>query len=868
MKKSFRNSTACKILMTFAYVISTGLAAAGCIGTLYIARYDCYTQDKNEFQKNMMQNHLIDDCWMLDEAFNHLENDGYFDENIPDQRKQFLYQEFMKNYQEDQTNFFFRIYDADDQLLLSSYDAEKQLSYVYFHNDNMIQESEQIMNEKEYQRFTNQFDLDNENRSFTAEQIVVPRGDPAPTLEGETTEPQTESITENTEASTESITEATEQTESVPDLTESPITESASALGLTAKAEDLTDTGYSFGEQLEIAQALSRTNISDGYEEHDDYITIYDSNADNPNILFTVYFRNLVSRMPNLNIFCQEGWHYVIDSNTVPPEMISVSEYIYRYPEEFQVSAVLPAISPTEQEAEYCDIYYDVHIYETKYPVTHYITGYVRSDLKAQDHYLNDATVSDLAYQYRYIIPVIAACSGIVMLLCMIFLISSAGYHAGEESPRGTFIEQIPYDLFTGMLLFSALILFWFVQEVGLRDGMIGFISATGLCMIWSLILIWWLMSTACRFRIKTLLNHNIIVYVIKWLISVFHKGNQKMQHLPNVFKMLPFVWKAGLIAGGVILISILTDLGIHESNGIALSLKILLYMAEFLGTCVIVYQLHVLEQGGQNLADGHLDEKISEKYLFGAFRTHAQHLNSIGDGMNKAVADRLKSEMFRTELIANVSHDIRTPLTSIINYTDLLSKLNLTDQTALEYIQVLSRQSGRLKKLTEDVLEASKATTGSMKVNRENMDLKVLLQQLEGEYTERFEAKSLQYISNIPEDSLPVLADGRLLWRAMDNLFSNICKYAMPHTRVYINTKIENQKIQITLRNISAVELNIPSDALLERFVRGDRSRNTEGSGLGLSIAQSLIRLQDGEMQLYIDGDLFKVEIILPLKN
>ncbi|MDE5792350.1 MAG: HAMP domain-containing histidine kinase, partial [Oscillospiraceae bacterium] len=272
-----------------------------------------------------------------------------------------------------------------------------------------------------------------------------------------------------------------------------------------------------------------------------------------------------------------------------------------------------------------------------------------------------------------------------------------------------------------------------------------------------------------------------------------------------------------------------------------------------------------LLEVGGQNLADGKLDEKIKLERLFGGFKKHAEHLNSIGDGMNKAVSDRLKSEMFKTELIANVSHDIRTPLTSIINYTDLLSKLNFTDKKAVEYISVLQRQSARLRKLTEDVLEASKATAGTMKTEKEIMDIKVLLEQLIGEYTERFESKNLMLVSEISKNALIVLADGKLLWRAMDNLFGNICKYAMPQTRVYLNAYNENHKIMITLRNISAVQLNITADALMERFIRGDRSRNTEGSGLGLSIAKSFVELQGGNLTLYVDGDLFKVKIQLP---
>ncbi len=266
----------------------------------------------------------------------------------------------------------------------------------------------------------------------------------------------------------------------------------------------------------------------------------------------------------------------------------------------------------------------------------------------------------------------------------------------------------------------------------------------------------------------------------------------------------------------------------------------------------------------GQNMADGILD-KIPEKWLFGRFLKHARNLNSISEGMNKAVTDKLKSEMFRTELIANVSHDIKTPLTSIINYTDLLSKMNLDDKQATEYIDVLGRQSARLRKLTEDVLEASKATTGTATVHKEKIDFRVLIEQIEGEFIEKFNANHLTLVSNVPEKPLYIMADGRQMWRVLDNLFNNVCKYAMSGTRVYLNVTESKSEIQFMLRNISATELNLSAEELMERFVRGDRSRNTEGSGLGLSIAQSLTALQGGIMELQIDGDLFKVILKLP---
>ena len=216
-----------------------------------------------------------------------------------------------------------------------------------------------------------------------------------------------------------------------------------------------------------------------------------------------------------------------------------------------------------------------------------------------------------------------------------------------------------------------------------------------------------------------------------------------------------------------------------------------------------------------------------------------------------------------KTELITNVSHDIKTPLTSIVNYVDLLSKEDIQPEKAKEYVVVLGRQSARLKKLTEDLVEASKASSGSMAVHLAATDVNVLLSQMAGEYVERLEAAQLEPVFK-PDPAQPkIQADGKLLSRVLGNLFSNICKYAMPGTRVYFESAVENGVVAMRFKNISRYELDIPAEELMARFVRGDRSRHTEGSGLGLSIAQSLTELQGGTFRVAVDGDLFKAELI-----
>lgn len=252
---------------------------------------------------------------------------------------------------------------------------------------------------------------------------------------------------------------------------------------------------------------------------------------------------------------------------------------------------------------------------------------------------------------------------------------------------------------------------------------------------------------------------------------------------------------------------------------------------------------------------------------MYGVLKHHGENLNSIAQGMQKAVQQQLKSERFRTDLITNVSHDIKTPLTSIVNYVDLLKKEDVQPEKAKEYLAVLDRQSARLKKLTEDLVEASKASSGTLPVHLEAVDVNVLLSQVSGEYQSRFELCRLEPIVKLAPESPQILADGKLLWRVFDNLLSNICKYAARHARVF-HQRVLDSRVQISFKNISNYPLDITADELMERFVRGDSSRSTEGSGLGLSIAQSLTGLQKGSFDLVVDGDLFKANISFPLLN
>lgn len=308
-------------------------------------------------------------------------------------------------------------------------------------------------------------------------------------------------------------------------------------------------------------------------------------------------------------------------------------------------------------------------------------------------------------------------------------------------------------------------------------------------------------------------------------------------------------------------------------SEEAVLILYIVLWCAIILAVCYIASVLKKLQIAGERLAAGDLTYHVDTSRMIWDFKRHGENLNSISAGMSRTVEERVKSERFKTELITNVSHGIKTPLTSTLNYIDLLGKeeekLRGTpcENTKIrEYVQIIARQSARLKKLTEDLIEASKASTGNITVTLEKSDLNVLLSQAMGEYGERFENYGLDMIVRMPNEPVYIMADGRHLFRVFDNLMNNIIKYAMPGTRVYLTLENKDGRALIIFRNISKYALDLAPDELTERFVRGDLSRNSEGSGLGLSIAKSLTELQGRQFRIDTDADLFKVTLSFPI--
>lgn len=284
-------------------------------------------------------------------------------------------------------------------------------------------------------------------------------------------------------------------------------------------------------------------------------------------------------------------------------------------------------------------------------------------------------------------------------------------------------------------------------------------------------------------------------------------------------------------------------------------------------GIKAMIYGKDILLNGLKRISEGEIHYKIPLDKVLGKRKVMAEYINNIGDGLDAAVEKAMRSERMKTDLITNVSHDIKTPLTSIINYVDLLKRENFTDPKIQGYLKILDEKSQRLKILTEDVVEASKASSGNINLELTDLDFVELLQQVLGEFQEKFQEKNLAMLVHFEEESSIIRADGQRMWRVLSNIFSNVVKYAMEGTRVYAEVQNKEKKVIFTLKNISSQPLNISADELTERFIRGDVSRNTEGSGLGLSIAKSLTELQGGEFKLFVDGDLFKVMITFVAK-
>lgn len=429
-------------------------------------------------------------------------------------------------------------------------------------------------------------------------------------------------------------------------------------------------------------------------------------------------------------------------------------------------------------------------------------------------------------------------------MINFIFLIINAGKVPDDEEIHLNWFDKLATDI---NILFILITIFFAVcglDYLNLYNYFVRYIVATILTASLAIIIIL-ILSLIRHIKNNSLITHSLIYMILYkiWTVmkSIFYSGS-------FMFKVifLLFIFTFSCVIGTV-----------------AFPLLIPIVIIEMYFVYKNVKKFEKLKSSVKKVREGNLKEKV---YIKGnsEIAKLQNDINYIAEGLNNAVDEKLKSERFKTELISNVSHDLKTPLTSIINYVDLLKKEGLSSENSVKYLDILDRKSQRLKNLVEDLVEASKATTGNIKASFEKIEIQSFIEQVLGELDEKINESSLTFKINMPKEKLYVSADGKLLYRVVENLILNVLKYSYPSSRVYIDISERNDNCVLSIKNISSYELNVNPDELLQRFARGDESRNTEGNGLGLSIAKSFIELQKGKFNIEIDGDLFKAVVVL----
>lgn len=434
----------------------------------------------------------------------------------------------------------------------------------------------------------------------------------------------------------------------------------------------------------------------------------------------------------------------------------------------------------------------------------------------------------------------IAAAVVILLWGVVTWIAIGGGYVAGSWQEVSTAVSYYT-ELYGGVPQFYSAL---FTNGLGLADITSVFMYGvfTFLCFFWGYT------SLVRRIKTKSMWKGSLLCAVISF-------GRRVME-----------AWSVTARAG-VILLAFLFILWLailaHTGATVILALAASIAAAWFVLSSAMAKSR--IRKGIEEIASGNLEHRIELNGLRGADKELAEKVNDIGSGLNRAVDEAMRNERLKTDLITNVSHDIKTPLTSIINYVDILKRSNIADEKIRGYLDILEAKAQRLKTLTEDVVEASKVSSGNITLEYMDMDLRELIQQTEGELAEKFAARRLTVVLNMPEEPAVIHVDGRRMWRVLENIFGNAAKYAMPGTRVYADLTLNDSQVMFSLKNVSEQQLNFSADELTERFIRGDISRSTEGSGLGLSIAKSLTTMQGGEFELYLDGDLFRVNIRFP---
>ena len=546
-----------------------------------------------------------------------------------------------------------------------------------------------------------------------------------------------------------------------------------------------------------------------------------------------------------------------------------------------------------DQEALYTEEYYDS--YEDEYGYWHeqiYTVNFYQGPTYDVYVTLSSRTVMDadfmlvsVLYPYRdFYIPLVLAAL-IVFIVTLVFLCAVAGRRSKGEIHLAA-INRIPLDLYAlccaGIVVLLTLPVIW-LFESALYESAFNIWDNPQLCLLIcglcgfgiSALVIGFLYAFAAQ--IKASNNYWIRHSVIGWCFGLVRRGlrwffrgiGYVFRGCRAVVRMLPVIWQWLLVVLAMVffmaLFFFLADATYGYNQLFWIFMLSLSVVGSFAVVCYGAWCFGMLLKGAQHMARGNLNYQIDTRYLLGCFREFAEQLNALAGAAQVAAERQMKSERMKTELITNVSHDIKTPLTSIINYVDLMKKPHSAEDDAV-YLDVLDRQSQRLKKLITDLMDMSKASSGNVSVEIGRVDAVEAVNQALGEFADKLAQVNLTPVFRHPDSPVMMRADGRLLWRVLSNLLSNAVKYALPDTRLYVDLMVLQGNAVLAIKNISRDELNVNADELMERFVRGDASRNTEGSGLGLNIARSLVELQKGQMHLMVDGDLFKVTLIFPL--
>lgn len=508
------------------------------------------------------------------------------------------------------------------------------------------------------------------------------------------------------------------------------------------------------------------------------------------------------------------------------------------------------------------------HLPDSTGAVDYTLEAYVKGDIPLSMGEQWQQKVVHLLFSMKYAVYPVGLLALLGCISLFVLLMCVAGRRPGTDALCAGALFRVPFELILAGAIVLGTSLICLGMEIDPAVAVLAVIADSNLFLGVS-------MSFASRIKQRVLLSGSLAYLClrllrrlslllwrsVRWIYCRLRKIGRA---LAQPFHSLPMIWKTALVMLGLCALELIVLLSCQKDE-----LMVYWWLERLVlvpAILTLALELRQLQKAGEMIAAGNLTYQVDTRGLLWDLRRHAENLNSISAGMSNAVEQRLRSERMKTALITNVSHDIKTPLTSMINYASLIAAEPSQSANTAAYCEVLLRQAEKLKRLIEDLIEASKASTGNLEVTPAPCDAAIFLTQASGEYEERIKAAGLTLVTRTPAQAPYILADSRRMWRVFDNLMGNICKYAQSGTRVYLTLEAVETEAVITFKNTSRDILDISPDELLERFVRGDASRHAEGNGLGLSIARSLTELQGGTLKIEIDGDLFKVVLRFPI--